>query len=182
MTKATVLVHRTMSLDGFIAEPGDAMHWIFEHSAPDDVEEIIRATGAILAGRRSYDVGEHDTGKASQGPYGGAWSGPIFVLTHRPPQAAHDPAISFLAGDIRAAVGTARQAAAGKKVEIFGADVARQCFEHGLVDEVLVHVAPVLLGAGVPFYDGAEVGRVDLEPISTKQSGSITTLHYRVRH
>lgn len=77
-----VLVHATMSLDGLIAGPDDAMDWVFEYvepSAADD--EVIKTTGAMLAGRRSYDVGKRDAGKESGAPYGGAWTGPVFVLT-----------------------------------------------------------------------------------------------------
>ena len=77
-----VLVHATMSLDGFIASP--TMRWTgcFEYvepSAADD--EVIKTTGAMLGGRRSYDVGKRDAGKESGAPYGGAWTGPVFVLT-----------------------------------------------------------------------------------------------------
>jgi hypothetical protein len=78
----SVLVHATMSLDGFIAGPDDAMDWVFEYvepSAADD--EVIKTTGVMLGGRRSYDVGKRDAGKESGAPYGGAWTGPVFVLT-----------------------------------------------------------------------------------------------------
>lgn len=64
-----VLVHATMSLDGFIAGPDDAMDWVFEYvepSAADD--EVIKTTGAMLGGRRSYDVGKRDAGKESGAP------------------------------------------------------------------------------------------------------------------
>jgi len=67
-----------MSLDGFIAGPGDAMDWVFANAA---VEEVIQTTGAILAGRRTYDTGRRDAGKPSGAAYGGAWTGPLFVLT-----------------------------------------------------------------------------------------------------
>ena len=174
-----VVVNRAMSLDGFIAGPGQAMDWIFGHVTPEEFPEIMAATGAMLAGRRTYEVGRRDagTGKASGEAYGGGWSGPQFVLTHEPPE---DPAVTFLSGDIGAAVATAREAAGGKDVEILGADVARQALQRGLVDEVLVHIVPVLLGAGTPF-SAPGLPRVDLEPISTARSGSVTTLRFGVR-
>lgn len=125
-----------MSLDGFIAGPDDAMDWIFEYVAPDEFPEVITATGAVLAGRRTYEVGKRDAGKVTGEAYGGAWSGPQFALTHEPHDDPADSAITFLAGDIGAAVDTALAAARGKNVEIFGADVARQCLERGLVDEI----------------------------------------------
>jgi hypothetical protein len=85
-----------MSLDGFIAGPDDAMDWVFEYGEPSPVvQEIIDSTGAILRGRRWYDVAtaRHH---GRQGIYGGAWTGPVFVLTHRPPDVSDDPQISFL--------------------------------------------------------------------------------------
>jgi hypothetical protein len=77
-----VLVHATMSLDGFIAGPDDAMDWVFEYVEPSAAnDEVIKTTGAMPGGRRSYDVGKRDAGKESGAPYGGAWTGPVFVLT-----------------------------------------------------------------------------------------------------
>jgi dihydrofolate reductase len=175
----TVLVHRTMSLDGYVASPDHGMDWIFEHAGPDDTAGIIAATGAILAGRRTYEVGRRDAGKPSSGPYGGAWSGPIFVLTNDP-EPPDDPSVTFLATDIRDAVATGIEAAGGKKLELFGTDVSVQAFEHDLVDEVLVHIAPVLLGDGIPLYRAERGRRVDLEPVETR-TGAVTTLRYRVR-
>jgi hypothetical protein len=77
--------HITMSLDGFIAGPDHSMDWAFGHGdAPNSIADSVRAgTGAILAGRAWHDVAmERYDGVA--GIYGGAWSGPVFVLTHRP--------------------------------------------------------------------------------------------------
>ena len=177
-----VVVNRAMSLVGFIAGPGHAMDWVFGYVTPDEFPEIMTATGAMLAGRRTYEVGKRDAvaAKASGEAYGGAWSGPQFVLTHQPPKNPEDPAVTFLCGDIEAAVATARKAALGKNVEILGADVTRQGLRRGLIDEILVHIVPVLLGGGTPFSSPA-LARIDLEPISTARSGSVTTLRFRVR-
>ena len=71
-------------------------------------------------------------------------------------------------------------AAGGKDVEILGADVAGQCLQRGLVDEILVHVLPVLLGDGIPFSPPG-FARVDLEPLSSKRSGDATMLRFRPR-
>jgi dihydrofolate reductase len=181
MTNAAVLVHRTMSLDGYIAGPDHEMDWIFQYPAPGDIAEIIEATGAILAGRRTYEVGRRDAGKGSGAPYGGAWSGPVFVLTHQPPEAADSDSVTFLCGDIRTAVATALEPAEGKKLEVFGADVATQCLEHGLVEEILVHVAPVLLGDGVRLFAARERAKVELDPIGATRSGPVAHLRFRVR-
>jgi dihydrofolate reductase len=176
-----VVVNRAMSLDGFIAGPGHTLDWVFGYLTPDGHPEIIAATGAILAGRRTYEVGKRDAAaaKPSGEAYGGAWSGPQFVLTHRPPANPDGPAVTFLSGDIEAAVATARNAAGGRHLEIFGTDVAGQCLRRGLVDEILVHIVPVLLGDGTSF-SSPDSPRMDLEPISTARSGSVSTLRFRV--
>jgi len=172
-----------MSLDGFIAGPGHAMDWgggrpLADFVAPEDVAEVAAATGAMLIGRRTWDVGSK---MAAEG-HGGAdypFSGPFFLLTHRPPEPA-DPNVTILSGDIGDAVATALDAAGGKNLEILGADVAGQCLERGLVDEILVYVLPVLLGDGIPF-SSPGLSRVDLEPISSARSRDATILRFRVR-
>jgi dihydrofolate reductase len=169
-----------MSLDGFIAGPGDAMDWGPRGGfvAPEDVAEVAAATGAMLIGRRTWDVGR-SIAADDPGSVDYPFSGPFFVLTHRPldPPA---PGVTILRGDIGAAVATALDAADGKHLEILGADVAGQCLERGLVDEVLVYVLPVLLGDGIPFMPPGRA-RVDLEPISSARSGDATILRFRVR-
>jgi len=117
------------------------------------LEEIIQMTGAELSGWRSYNVGR----KPGQRPearkvLGGAWSGPVFVLTHDPPKDEVDPSIDFLSGEIRSVVRRAREAAKGKSIMVIGADVARQCVQEGLIDEIGILLAPVLLGDGMRFF------------------------------
>ena len=95
---------------------------------------MIRRTGAVLAGRRSYDVGRRGERPEVEEAFGGGWSGAQFVLTHRPHDP--DPANTFLSGDVRDAVALALVAAEGKDLNIIGADVARQCLAAGLIDEM----------------------------------------------
>ena len=173
-----VVVNRSMSLDGFIAGPGHAMDWVFDFVAPDEFPEIAAATGAMLIGRRTYEVGNRmEADKPGRTDY--PFSGPMFVLTHEPPKPP-DPQVTFLTGDIGAAVATARSAAGGKNLEILGADVAGQCLRRGLVDEILVYVLPVLLGDGIRF-SSPGLARIDLEPVSSTRSGAVTILRFRVR-
>jgi len=181
-TTGKVVWHATMSLDGFIAGPGDAMDWVFKHdSGPNaEVDEVLRTLGAVLVGRRSYDVGQRAQRPEMRKVYGGAWTGPQFVLTHAAPPTPPDKTITFLSGDIRTSVDTALRAAKGKNVVLIGANIARQCVEAGLVDEVLVHVAPVLLGDGIRFFDHRGAAPVDLEQITATQSGQVMNLRYRV--
>ena len=180
-----VVVNRSMSLDGFIAGPGHAMDWIFDFVAPDEFPDVAAATGAMLIGRQTYEVGKRGIETASRGKisgedYGGGWSGPEFVLTHEPPDPPV-PEVTFLTGDIGAAVATALDAAGGKNLEILGADVAGQCLRRGLVDEIQVYVLPVLLGDGIRLYSSPGLARVDLEPLDSARHGAVTILRFRVR-
>jgi dihydrofolate reductase len=181
-----VIVARSMSLDGFIAGPGDEMSWIFDFIAPDAawLTETAAATGAMLIGRRTDQVGsrmeadnERETGSRREGyPF----SGPMFVLTHEPPDPP-DPEVTYLSGDIGEAVATALDAAGGKNVEVLGAAVAGQCLRRGLVDEILVYLVPVLLGDGTRFYSSPGLARIDLEPVSSTRADAVTILRFRVR-
>ena len=167
-----VVVNRAVSVDGFIAGPDDAMDWIGEYLTTDRFPEVMQATGAMLVGRRTYEVSRGMSDE--QGHYDG---GPVFVLTHSPSDP--DKGVTFLSGGLEAAIATTRAAAGGKNVEILGADLASQCLQQGLVDEVLVYVLPVLLGDGVRFSISG-LGRIDLEPLTNDQSGPVTMLRFRV--
>jgi dihydrofolate reductase len=173
-----VVVNRAMSLDGFIAGPGDAMDWIGDFVKLNDVADQAAATGAMLIGRRTSEVGDRMEAE-EPGSTDYPFSGPMFVLTHRPPDPP-DPKVTYLTGDIGEAVATALDAAGGKNLEILGADVAGQCLRRGLVDEILVYVLPVLLGDGIHFSPSG-LPRIDLEPVSSTRSGDVTILRFRVR-
>ncbi|MBA2326744.1 MAG: dihydrofolate reductase family protein [Actinobacteria bacterium] len=171
-----LLWHVTMSLDGFIAGPGHTMDWMPRSAEPSVIaDELIATTGALLVGRRTYEVEERDRG----GFYGGAWTGPFFVLTHDAPAKVPEWMTgTFVDERIDRAVARASDAAGGNNVVVFGADVARQCIDGGLLDEIVVHLAPVLLGNGVRLFDAPN--RVDLENMGIAQSGQLTDLRFRV--
>jgi dihydrofolate reductase len=181
-----VVVNRAMSLDGFIAAPGDAQDWIFDFIANDAPwqKEAAAATGAMLVGRRTVEVGSRREADQERGTEsrdeGYPFHGPIFVLTHRPPDPP-DPDVTYLTGDIGEAVATALNAAGGKELQILGSDVAGQCLRRGLVDEILIIVVPVLLGDGIRFFSAPGLARIDLEPVSSTRSGAVTILRFRVR-
>lgn len=180
-TMPKVVWHVTMSLDGFIAGPDDAMEWVFEYPGPTRLaSEVIATTGAVLAGRRSYEMGRKDAGKGSGEVYGGAWTGPQFVLTHNPPDDEANPAITFMSGDIERAVTTALESAEGDNVVVIGADVARQCLDRGVLDEIVVHVAPVLLGDGIRLFQGPGAPRIQLKRTRAATSGELTDLRFAV--
>src|ERR1044071_87756 len=146
--------------------------------APDDLAEVAAATGAMLVGRRTWEVCAR---MRAEEPDSLAYpfSGPMFLLTHRPLEPP-DTEVRILSGDIGDAVATARDAAGDKNLEILGADVAGQCLQAGLVDEILVYVLPVLLGDGIHF-SSPGLARTDLEPLSSARSGDATILRFRVR-
>jgi len=178
-----VVVNRCMSLDGFIAGPDDSMDFgggrsLADFVDPDDFTAVAAATGAMLVGRRTWDVGDRmEAEKPGSVDY--PFSGPMFLLTHRPLDPPN-PDVRILSGDIGEAVAVALAAAGDKDLEILGADVAGQCLRRGLVDEFLVYVMPVLLGDGIRF-SSPDVTFTDLEPISSKQSRDVTMLRFRVR-
>lgn len=154
-----VLWHFSMSLDGFVAGPGHSMDWMPEATnRPGLVEEYIQTTGAVLGGRDGWDAFP-DPGAV----YGGAWSGPIFVLTHHPEDAKPAEGVTFLSCDVAEAVQIARRAAGGKNVEVLSPTIGRQLLERGLIDEIDLHVLPVLLGDGVRLYDNPGGSPVPLE-------------------
>jgi dihydrofolate reductase len=151
--------HVTMSVDGFIAGPDDYMDWVFRSSEPSALaDEMQEGTGAILGGRRWWDVAEAKHAGVA-GIYGGRWSGPVFVLTHHPDDAPQDPAVTVLSGSLAEALAAAREAAGCKNVEVFGANLAQQCLRAGELDEIVIHLAPVLLGEGVRLYGAPGASR-----------------------
>jgi dihydrofolate reductase len=186
-----VIWHVTMSLDGFIAGPNDSMDWVVSEWSDDgtttrDVEvdrsslavEVLQSAGAILGGRRWWDVAER-LYDGVNGIYGGQWQGPVFVLTHRPPETADDT-VTFVSTTISEAVAAARTAASGKNVVIFGANLAQQCLREGLLDEIVIHLAPVLLGDGIRLFTASDGKPVALRRTALAESGQITDLRFSV--
>jgi dihydrofolate reductase len=183
VTTGKVVVNRCMSLDGFIAGRGHSMDWgggraLADFVAPDDLAEVAAATGAMLVGRRTWEVGDRmkaEEPASTDYPF----SGPMFLLTHRPLDPPV-PEVRILSGDIGEAVTTALAAADGRDLEVLGADVAGQCLQRGLVEEILVYVLPVLLGDGIRF-SAPGLARTELEPLGSARSGDATILRFRVR-
>jgi|SRR5262245_1772960 len=169
-----------MSLDGFVAGPDDSMDWAFAFGEPTSLgDETMNRIGAILAGRRWYDLAIERWGGVD-GLYHGAYQGPVFVLTHRPPEESASLRISFVSDGIEAAVATAQAAAGAKDVAIFGPTLCRQCLRAGLLDEIVVHLAPVLLGDGIRLYGGERERQVDLQRLSLGEAQQLTDLRFRV--
>lgn len=177
---ATLQYQCTMSLDGFIAGPGGDMGWLNRFSAPNPVVARLReGTGSILVGRHTFGGDDPNRGTENEGEaYGGGWSGEQFVLTHRIPKQSV-PGVTFLSG-LEEAVAAAKAAAGGKWVGVLGAHVAAQCIEAGLLDEVYVVVAPILLGGGVRLFDRPQGPYVDLERIEAEVAANEVNARFRV--
>jgi dihydrofolate reductase len=176
---AKTLYSCTMSLDGYIAGPGGDMQWLTRHLGPNPVaEDIVSKIGSLLVGRRTHDGDDPNRGTEKEGAFGGQWHGPVVVLTHRPPpaQPADDPDLTFMT-ELEPAVAAAREAAGDKYVNVLGAEVARGCLEAGLLDEILVLVAPVLLGDVTRLFDWPGGHSVDLVE---RQVTGVTNLWYDV--
>lgn len=179
-----VLLDVSVSLDGFTAGPnvreaepmgdgGEQLHtWMGEDSESDVRRELDEAVGATVIGRRTFDLGLV--------PWGGTpWPGiPGFVVTHqRREDLLGDNGGTFAFDGLEAAVRRAKEAAGDRDVLVLGAEVARQMLAAGLLDEVHIHLVPLLLGAGTPLFAGE---RAELIPQGSPASGTVTHLRYRV--
>src|ERR1700742_2983545 len=154
------------------------MDWVFEYgSATPVVDETMQRFGVIIAGRRWYELAKVRW-NGVDGMYGGAFKGRVIVLTHHPPEGDVDPRISFVADGIEAIVAEAEAAAGGKDIGIFGASLTQQWLRAGLLDELVLHLAPVLLGSGVRMFTDGE--RVELERVSVGEAERLTDLRFRV--
>ena len=170
-----VLFHFAMSLDGFVAGPEDGMDWMTGGSVrPGLHQEYITTTGAILGGRKGWD-------QAIDGrrPYGGAWQGPIFVLTHHPQDATPADGVTFLSCDPAEAARIGLAAAGGKNLEVFSPTIGRQLLELGLIDEIDLHILPVLLGDGIRLYDHPGGKPVRLHRVGESEPRSAVNVRYR---
>lgn len=158
----------TASIDGFIAGPGHDMSWM-EAAEPltgGSIENMASKVGVVIAGRNGYDAADaqHDErDELTSEPYGGAWSGTEFILTHRPEELADDSSVVALNCSISEAITRAQEIAGERDIQIISADIARQALEHDLIDELQVFVAPIFLGDGVRIFDVPGGHRIDWE-------------------
>ncbi|MCA2218557.1 dihydrofolate reductase family protein [Jidongwangia harbinensis] len=186
----------TVSLDGFVTGPdpdlahglgrgGDELHrWVTDGDAVDAavLAETSDATGAVIMGRRVFDFVDGPHGWTDERGYGGPEAGmpPVLVVTRTPPESTRlGERFTFVVDGIGSAVTKAVALAEGRDVVIMGgATVIRGALERGLLDELRLHLAPVLLGAGTPLFDGGSP-RV-LRQTHVRPSGHATHLSYRV--
>ena len=196
MSKVIALM--SMSLDGFVADDndgvGEVFGWYFNSgevefptggadpmtfrvSEPSarHLRGLWSELGAVLTGRRTFEVAEGWGGNH-------AW-GPAFVLTHQLPAGwpRPDSTVHFVTDGIESAVRQARAAAVGKSVCVHGADTIQQCLNAGLLDELHIDVAAVLLGSGVRLFDHLAATPAVLGDPTVIAGNGVTHLRYPVR-
>jgi dihydrofolate reductase len=185
-----VILDISMSLDGFVAganvsidnpmgDGGERIHdWLFGAKTMADaaiIAGMLDHLGAVIMGRRTYDLGERPWGDDPPFPV------PCFVLTHRtrPPVVKKGTSVTFIDRGIEAALSLAKEAAGDKNVLIMGgATVARQYMKARLIDEMHIHLAPQLLGGGDRLFE--DVGSPRLHKVKVVESTAVTHLKFRV--
>ncbi|MCU1401249.1 MAG: hypothetical protein JWN62_4358 [Acidimicrobiales bacterium] len=185
-----VICDMSVSLDGYVTGPNDSrtnpfgdgatmLHdWLSTAATDDDraiLQESVDGTGAIVMGRTSFEKNEGDGGWGDGGPMGDT---PVLVVTHHPPTRSYPPVFSFVIG-VASAIEQARAAAGDRTVGLFGATVMQQALPLGLVDEIHVHVVPVLLGGGTPLF-GTLGSALHLERVDVRATPAATHLRFRV--
>lgn len=187
----TVQANISISLDGYVTGPnlvqhpglgegGEILHaWVDEPRAMDlAFGEERQIAGSIITSRTVFDETE---GWKSEN---GFFRLPVFVVTHRPhdPVTRGDTTFSFVDG-IHAAVQQASAAAGDKLVHIMGgASIIQQALAAGLVDELYVHIAPVILGAGTPLFEHLGGAPIPLERVEVVETARSTHIRYRIVH
>lgn len=200
---ANVIASITTSLDGFVAGPndtperplgegGEQLHdWILAGDHPSKHNDFFRlsrqnkkifdalfdATGALLAGRRTYDIVE---GWQGNYPVSGI---PVFVLTHEAPSEVPEgnTAFTFVTDGIKQAITQAKRAAGDKNVQMIGgARTIQQCIASGLCDELQIHLVPQLLGEGIRLLENLDPAQLELENESVISTPDVTHLQFRV--
>lgn len=185
---AKIVLFMGMSLDGFIAGPGDSVGqpagrhgellfgWDEDEPTSRALHAEYEATGAVLSGRRTYDLvdgwgGDHHNGV------------PMFIVTHRPPDTFPEGngRYVFVTDGVESAVVQAKAAAGDKDVLLHGADIAQQCLRAGLLDEMVIHLGHILLGGGRPLFGDLGIEPMPLDLINLRQAPKATHLRFRVR-
>jgi dihydrofolate reductase len=197
MTRVVALM--SMSLDGYVADPDDGVAEVFDWYSSGDVEVVTASptsgmtfhvsapsadhlrrleseVGAMLTGRRTF---ERADGWNGQHP----WDVPAFVVTHSVPDGWPRPGstVQFVTDGIERAVALAKSAAGPKLVGVHGAQTIQQCLNAGLLDEIHIDLAAVLLGAGVRLFEGLADTPVVLGDPRVVAGVGVTHLRYPVR-
>jgi dihydrofolate reductase len=167
----SIVLYMSMSLDGFITGPDDGpgqglglngsrlFRWLDERNTPGpnkDVFDELMATGAVIAGRRTYENADHWQGDHHDGV-------PVFVLTHHPPETPPPGSVRFATDGADDCAGQAKAAAGERNVMVHGAGAAQSLLRAGVLDELELHLVPVLLGQGRLLFDALGPDHIELE-------------------
>src|SRR5215218_1866938 len=172
----TLIAGLTLSLDGYLEDAnGSAGALYTDLEALQDsayMKALQAETGAVLMGRRTYDMAEDPDGYAD----GYEFQVPLFVLTHqapeREPKRNENLYFTFVTDGLQSAVAQATAAAGDRAVTVVGgADLNRQLLAAGLADELRIDVMPVLLGSGRRLFDGLAVDGIRLEKLTVEEAG-----------
>ena len=188
---ARVVCDMSMSLDGYVTGPNDSrenpfgdgagsLHdWLWKDPTDEEkayLQEAVDNCGAVVMGRTSFDKNEGDGGWGDGGPVGDT---PVFVVTHHAPTREYPPVYRFVTDGVRSAIEQAKEVAGDKNVGLHGATVMQQGLPLGLVDEIAVHVVPLLIGGGTPLFASLP-SAIQLKQVSAFTSPAATHLRFRV--
>jgi len=178
-----VLLGTTLSLDGFMQDREGSVAALYpdlvQLADTDVLRESIRVTGAAVMGRHSYEMANGDL-------TGYEYQTPIFVITHHPPttpiKGENDHLkVHFVTDGVESAIRQAKAAAGDKDVTIVGgADVAQQLLKLRLADELHIGIMPVIMGAGLRFFDHLEAEKIEIELVKTFINAPRVDLIYRI--
>ncbi|HEX8983200.1 MAG TPA: dihydrofolate reductase family protein [Ktedonobacterales bacterium] len=178
-----VIISATMSLDWFMSDRNGDVGRLYPDLETlrytEMLQEEMRTTGAVVMGRRAYDMANGDFTDYE-------YQAPIFVLTHhapeQPPKGQNDHlTVAFVTDGIESAIAQAKAVAGDKQVTVVGgASTAQQCLRAGLVDELHIGVVPVLLGEGLRFFEPSVSDQLRLERTRVYESPTRTDLWFRV--
>jgi dihydrofolate reductase len=186
-----VISDMSVSLDGFVTGPDDSrekpfgtgaegLHdWLWARKTDEDgaiLDEAAGRCGAVVMGRTSFEKNEGDGGWGDGGPVGHT---PVFVVTHQAPTTTYPSVFTFVTDGVASAIEQAAAVAGDKDVYLHGATTAQQALDLGLLDEIQVHVVPVLVGGGTRLFDNFS-GPVQLERTRVLATPAATHLRFRV--
>ncbi|WP_188455646.1 dihydrofolate reductase family protein [Virgibacillus oceani] len=171
----------TISLDGFVNDRNGNFEKLFaSFETNEELASMLRNTGAIVMGRNSFEAGGDVDSYADSYEF----QVPLFVLTNKPPvkhpKENDKLTISFVTDGIESAIRRARASAKEKDIAVMGANVGQQLLKSGLVDELQITIAPILLGSGLRLFDHLNDLEIDLEKIRTIETKQQVEIWYKV--
>lgn len=185
---AIIRLYMTMSLDGYVTGPQDSaddpmgiggfrlFNWLDQRNDPGPGKQVYDealATRALISGRRTYEHADRWHGDHHDGV-------PVFILTHRVPDDPPPGSVRYVT-DVHECAVQARAAAGDGEVMVHGAGAGQALLRAGQLDELELHLVPVLLGRGRRLFDHLPAEHVELDPVRRLTTPQVTHLRYRIR-